>query len=361
MDGTVAELTTRVTTLREDAGASAPEHPDIARWRTATDADNDAIHAVVAAADAVDHPTWITPREDIADTFDVPHIDHTRDTILALDAAGTVVAFGSAFLHPSRAGALTSHLGGAVHPDLRRRGIGSVVMAWQRARGLEQIAEALASLDAGDDAGVAGEAERWTADLKAYAEESQPGQQAIAVGAGLTPERWFTTMERDMGVAVPAVSVAGQIALVPYTHDRDDDARLARNDAFRDHWGSLPSQPETWGKFVGGAFFRPDLSRLAVAPDGAVVGFCLASVNEDDWVALGASSAYIDLIGVVRSHRRRGIAPAVIAATLDAIAAAGLERAMLDVDTASPTGANALYENLGFRATDRQIAFVLHL
>lgn len=357
MDSTVDELKTRVAALREDAAASAPTHPDIARWRTATDADIDAIHAVIAAADAVDHPTWITPREDIADTFDVPHIDHTSDTILALDAGGTVVAFGSAFLHPSRAGALTSHLGGAVRPDLRRRGIGSVVMAWQRARGLEQIADALASLDA-DEAGVA---DRWTADLKAYGEESQPDQQAVAVDAGLAPERWFTTMERDMGAAVPAVPAPAEVALVPYTHDRDDDARLARNDAFRDHWGSLPSQPETWGKFVGGAFFRPDLSRLAVTSDGTIVGFCLASVNEDDWVALGASSAYIDLIGVVRSHRRRGIAPAVVAAALDAIAAANLERAVLDVDTASPTGANALYENLGFRATDRQIAFVLHL
>jgi mycothiol synthase len=73
---------------------------------------------------------------------------------------------------------------------------------------------------------------------------------------------------------------------------------------------------------------------------------------------MGATNSYIDLIGVVRAHRRRGIAPAVVDATLAAIAAAGLERAVLDVDTASPTGANTLYEGLGFHATERMVAFV---
>ena len=41
-----------------------------------------------------------------------------------------------------------------------------------------------------------------------------------------------------------------------------------------------------------------------------------------------------------------------------AIAAAGLERAVLDVDTASPTGANTLYEGLDFHATERSVALV---
>lgn len=71
-----------------------------------------------------------------------------------------------------------------------------------------------------------------------------------------------------------------------------------------------------------------------------------------------ATNAYIDLIGVVRAHRRRGIAPLVIAGTLGAIGAERLERAVLDVDTASPTGANSLYEGLGFVATERSVALV---
>lgn len=194
-----------------------------------------------------------------------------------------------------------------------------------------------------------------------YGEEVQHDLRSIAARAGFAPERWFTSMERDMTAPVPRVAVPEGITVVPYTRDRDEDARAARNDAFRDHWGSMPSQPDSWAKFVGSSFFRADLSRLALDEGGRIVGFCLATVNEDDWVTLGASNSYIDLIGVIREHRRRGIAPLVIARALDAIADAGLERAVLDVDTASPTGANTLYEGLGFGATERSVALVAHV
>jgi len=56
----------------------------------------------------------------------------------------------------------------------------------------------------------------------------------------------------------------------------------------------------------------------------------------------------------------RALAPAVIARTLEAAKAAGLQQAVLDVDTASETGANTLYERLGFRATQRQQALARH-
>jgi hypothetical protein len=53
------------------------------------------------------------------------------------------------------------------------------------------------------------------------------------------------------------------------------------------------------------------------------------------------------------SRRRRGDAAA--------IADAGWKKAVLDVDTASPTGADALYEGLGFVADERSVALVAHI
>ncbi|MFT3798185.1 GNAT family N-acetyltransferase [Microbacterium sp.] len=336
-----------------------PRHPDVAVWRTATPADIDAIHAVMVAAEKIDHPTWTSPREEVADTFDLPHIDPSRDTIIGWHADGRPVAFGSAFLHPAREGTLTVHLFGAVLPELWRRGIGTQVQRWLVARALQQLAEVAPTLPA-----LFGRGE-WEANLKVYADEVNLGIPRLAEQAGFAPERWFTSMLRDLAgeeaEAVPTLAAPDGMRVVEYTHDRDEDARLARNDAFRDHWGSLPSAPETWAKFVGGEFFRADLSRLVLDADGAIAAFCLASVNEDDWESLGASNAYIDLIGVVRAHRRRGLAPLAISGTLQAIADAGLEKAVLDVDTASPTGAHTLYEGLGFRATERSVAFVRHV
>lgn len=46
---------------------------------------------------------------------------------------------------------------------------------------------------------------------------------------------------------------------------------------------------------------------------------------------------------------------------MEAIAGAGLERAVLDVDTASPTRANTLNERLGFAPTELGVVLVRHL
>ncbi|WP_334684704.1 GNAT family N-acetyltransferase [Mycetocola sp. CAN_C7] len=67
----------------------------------------------------------------------------------------------------------------------------------------------------------------------------------------------------------------------------------------------------------------------------------------------------MELIGVVRDWRGRRLAPALISRLLTSFGEAGLERAVLDVDTASPTGANSLYERLGFQAGTQEIALVI--
>lgn len=326
-----------------------PEHELVRTWRAPTEADIDAVHAVFVAADLVDHPTWTTPRQDVVDYFTYSHVDLSRDLLVAEDRDGTVVAAGMAMLHPSREnGLLTVNVAGAVHPDFRRKGIGGALLRWLDARGREQLAETARALP---DGGATGE-------LKVYAGEQNRDLVALAEGAGYAPTRWFTTMVRDLTAPLPEVAVPDGIRLVPYTPDREADAMDARNDAFRDHWGSRPTLPETWHSFVAGDFLRGDLSTLALDADGRIVAFCLASVNEDDWVTLGAPNSYIDLIGVVRDHRRQGLAPLVVANSLAAMRADGLEKAVLDVDTASPTGAHSLYEGLGFAATERDIVLV---
>ncbi|MBD7958826.1 GNAT family N-acetyltransferase [Microbacterium sp. Sa4CUA7] len=319
-----------------------PHHPDAVTWRPATAHDIDAIHCVIVAADLVDHPSWTTPRQDVADTFELSHIDHSRDTVLGFAHDGTPVAVGSSFVHPSQEVRIQIDLQGGVHPQWRRRGIGTALLEWQHARALQQLAASGSTLPG---------------EVRLHAGEYEHDAVTIAGRRGFHVDRWFASMERDLSAPVAERATPEGIALVPYTADRALDALAARNDAFRDHWGSLPTTPERWEKFVGGPFLRPDLSTLALDGD-RIVAFCLASVNEDDWATLGASHAYIDLIGVVRSHRGRGLAPLVASRSLRAMADAGLERAVLDVDTESPTGANSLYERLGFVVTERERALV---
>ncbi|KAA9088962.1 GNAT family N-acetyltransferase [Microbacterium radiodurans] len=344
------------STLAERVGAASdpalPTHPDIATWRTATVDDVDAVHAVLAAADAVDHPTWTTPREEVAENFALSHVDPARDILLAFAPDGSPVAAGSAMRHPSLDEHVHVNLIGAVRPDWRGRGVGARLFGWQHARAEQQLAE----VGGADDP-----AAHLPGEIHVYAGEKDAALERIGTTHGYRTERWFSTMHRDLREDVPELTAPAEIELVPYSADRAEDARLARNDAFRDHWGSLPSPSERWQQFVGGAFLRPDLCTLAldVSAGGGdrIVAFCLASVNEGDWEVLGPH-AYIDLIGVVRSHRRRGLAPLIIARSLAAMRDAGLGMAVLDVDTESPTGANALYGGLGFTAYERDRVLV---
>ncbi len=332
-------MTESALSARVSAPAEIPEprHPEIAQWRAATAEDIDAMHELFADAGRVDHPTYTEPREEIADTFTLPHIDHARDTILGFAADGTLVVAASALMHPSQEVEAKVYLNGAVRPAYRRRGIGTVAIERSYARALQHLA--------GVDADVPGT-------IACYAQEKNPDAAALAERLGLQTARWFTSMVRDLRDPIPELSAPAGTVIENYTPARASAAMAARNDAFRDHWGSLPSVESSWRTFVDGPFLRPDLSTLLLE-DGRIVAFCLASVNEDDWEALGASNTYIDLIGVVRDRRGRGYAPLVIAHTLAAARAAGLEKAVLDVDTASPTGALGLYEGLGFEATDR--------
>ena len=61
--------------------------------------------------------------------------------------------------------------------------------------------------------------------------------------------------------------------IVPYCADLDELVRVAKNEAFRDHWGVTPTPPEMWRSWFTGPEFRPELSPLALdAATGEMAG-----------------------------------------------------------------------------------------
>ncbi|MET4638691.1 GNAT family N-acetyltransferase [Mycetocola sp. 2940] len=333
---------------RVDAPAvlPVPDHPDVATWRAARMDDVDAILEAQRLADRVDHPEWTTTREEIADDFGASHVDLPSDSIVGLAADGTVVAYGYVVLGPGQETRVQSYLFGTVRPDRRGRGIGRQLIGWQVGRSQQQLASSDMTLPG------------WS---MLHAEHRNAGTIALAESTGFTIARYFTGMDRILADPIPEIAPVDGIRIVPCTPDLFESTRLARNDAFRDHWGSQPRLPEQWATFTGSSQFRSDLSWVALAGDGAdsrVIALALSVLNEDDWELQRFTSGYIALIGVVREWRGRRLAPALISRLLGSYRDAGLERAVLDVDTASPTGAHSLYERLGFRATTQQVALV---
>ncbi|MBG6213114.1 MAG: GNAT family N-acetyltransferase [Cryobacterium sp.] len=338
-------LSARVTA---HAQLPVPEHADVARWRAATPADIDAIWELEKATGRADHPNYVVEREEVGEAFNFSFVDVDSDTLVGLDADGRMVAHGLVVLQPGQQTLVKSTLGGGVLPEMRGRGIGRELLNWQVARARQQLATSDQLLPG------------W---IGASCDERAPQNGRLYERAGLLCTRYFLSLDRMLADPIRDVEPADGIRVAGYTPELSAAVHAARDVAFMDHWSSQPIPDESWNAYVTGPSFVDDLSFVALGtdPDGSehVVGFVMSSVNEEDWAAAGYRSSYIGLVGVLSGWRGRHIAQALLAAQLAASRAAGHERATLDVDSASPTGALGLYTGMGFFATNRELAYVL--
>lgn len=316
-----------------------PASPGL-EWRAATEADIDALFDCASEIDAADHPHYTTPRDEFEEQFEVSYVDPALDSLIAIEPDGRVVAFGFTTLSPGQDTLVRSILWGGVRPSARGRGLGAQLLAWQEGRALQQLAASEKLLPG------------W---VMTFTEQNNEAAVRLLTRAGFEIKRYYLELRRDVAQPIARRELAEGLTLAPLTPDLDDEVLAARNDAFRDHWGSQPVTDEQWRTFVGSPRFRRDLSFVALSAGGEVAGFTATTVNEDDWPGQGFSSGYIDLVGVRRGWRGKGIAPAVLARTLEAIRDAGLERAVLDVDAENPSGALGLYEGVGFEEAHRSL------
>jgi mycothiol synthase len=310
------------------------------RWRAASTDDVDAVTALYKRMAAADHPAWAETRDEVAAEFGHSWVDLSQDTLLAESSDGELVAFGQVIRPPAAETLVRSILFGGVDPAHRGRTIGRQLLGWQYSRALQQLAAS--------DKPLPG----W---VMAYTDDRNQGAQRLYQRFELTPARYFVKLEREVADAIDQVGLPDGVSIVPYAPDMSEAVRHAKNDAFRDHWGSQPTTEEQWRRDLDLPTFRPDLSFVAVV-QGQVVGLVMSDVYEDDWEAQGYRSGYISLVGVVREWRRRGIAPALLGRVLEAYRAAWFDKAQLDVDTDNPSGALRLYTGMGFSPTTREVS-----
>ncbi|WP_020076946.1 GNAT family N-acetyltransferase [Cryocola sp. 340MFSha3.1] len=330
--------------LRERVAAPPtyrPQHPLIAEWRPATAADVDAVHEVYRAIAVQDHPNYVTTREEVEEELGYSFIDLDADSLLAVTADGRVVAVGIVMEPPRQETLVREFMNGGVHPEFRGQGIGRELLAWQRARGEQKLAASDKTLPG------------W---LVGYADRRAPDRERLLLAGGFEVARYFRTMERDLRDPIPEVAPTIDVRIVPYTSELADAVHAARDDAFRDHWGSQPLSDEQFDGLVSGVFVA-ELSFVALAGD-EVAGVLLTDVNEDDWPGQGFTGAYVSTVAVPRPYRGRRIAPSLLRAVLEACAQRGWDKVVLDVDAENPTGALGLYTGMGFVTTQAETGLV---
>ena len=318
-----------------------PLDTDQLSWRITSLDDLDGIFRLYEAISSVEHPNWTETREEILDELTHSWVDLARDSIVAVErATGAIVATGLNVVPPGQETLVRSILFGGVHPGWRGRGIGRVLAGWQLARAIEQLAASDKKLPG------------W---IVVQTESRAPDHARLFERLGFTKSRWFLGQQRMIADDIPAIDIPAEIRIVPFEERYAAAALEAKNDSFRDHWGSQPTSEELWRSMLDLPTFAPEHSFLAVTTSDEVVGILMTELPRDDWERQGYSSGYIPTVGVVREWRRRGIAPALLARVFESLRAAGIERAELDVDSDSPTGALSLYAGMGFVETSQTI------
>ncbi|GAB2901250.1 GNAT family N-acetyltransferase [Neomicrococcus lactis] len=277
----------------------------------------------------------------LEEELDDPSVDSELDTLAIYDG-DLMVAYGQ--LHVTdglRDGYAKAIFGGGVDPRYRRRGLGSEVTDWLFKRALVKAAE--------KHPGAPTKASMWI---------HHPGSadEFLALKYGFERARYFSDMRVDFDVWEPPAGFeigapprenARAIELDPAKHG--EATRLAHNEAFADHWGSSPRSKENWEfSTLGSVAFRPTLSRIAINPeiegDDAVDAYVLATEYQD-------KELYISIVGTRRRARGQGLATELLVESLKQAQREGFVKAELGVDSASPTGANTIYERIGFRVT----------
>ena len=329
-------------------------------WRALSEPDIPAWARFSRSVEEVDREDEYYSEEDLAEFFADPLFDPRRGSLVAF-AGEQMVAFG--MLRARSAADEVHRMGfhGAVHPAYRGRGLGTELMRWvpDAARPLHEERHPESRLVISAGCTVTNEA-----------------AAALMKRFGYGPARYYYNMHTSLAAEPSQLGPIEGIEIVPYTPELDEQVRIAKNTAFRDHWGSTPSSPEPWrGTFLDSVSFRPDLSFLALraeaapfdaaggeaAGSGRVVGFAMTKYYEAMTAATGHRDAYIAVLGTLREARRRGIAHALLNRVLRAAREAGFDTASLGVDSENPTGALGIYERTGFTVKHTWINYTREL
>ncbi|MGO3153200.1 MAG: GNAT family N-acetyltransferase [Galactobacter sp.] len=307
-----------------------------AHLRPAVREDVEAVTELLNAAAHHDDTDEFIDVEDQAEEWRTPGFTLEEDARVAVDQNGALLAYLSIRVADSLVdGEITVNVFGDVHPEARRRGLGTDLTTWAVSRGRELAGERFP--------GVPAVIHAW-----GRAEDSDAAQ--LLRDLGFRPARYFTDMQIELDQwEDPGGPSTGRVML----HEDRDTVLETRNEAFADHWGSSQTSPQRWAHIWGQRTLRLDLSRVMPSRDGTGVD---AFVLSEIWVP---GEVYVALVGTRRAARGRHLATNLLTDVVRAARAEGATKVDLGVDAESPTGANGVYERVGFRPVRTGVMMVL--
>jgi len=220
---------------------------------------------------------------------------------------------------------------GQVHPDHRRRGLGTFLLSWSAA----EASRILAACPS-DRAHV----------LQLTTEMLTDDAARLFERHGFTQQFAEDVMRRDLADPFPDVLLPSGIRFATWAPALADQFFAVYQAAFKERSGGYPDwSQEKWLAWLetDDDDFRPETSLLATHDD-IPAGFIVCA---DRWIVQ---------MGVRPEQRGRGIGSALVIEALKRFRAAGGDHVLLDVNVNNPSAAR-VYTRLGFERVGRRARY----
>lgn len=261
------------------------------------------LHELYAFASAT--PTFAVHLADLPWRLSSPSAQRGDRARLWHDAGGEIVAW-SILQHE------WATIDFAIHPDLRESALETDVLRW----GVDRLEDSAA---ANDDPLI-----RYVS-----AHEHDRTRISLIDNAGFTPADWsYLHLGRDLQKPINSAVLPEGYHIRPLAGLSEVDAYVA---AHRDAFGSTAMTSEWRRTTLADPRYVADLDLVAVAPDGAIAGFCVTWITPSTNAFASGRIAQVEPFGVRPSHRRRGIGRAILIEAMQRARAMGATR--LEVDT----------------------------
>ena len=297
--------------------AGRPDYPHCARLITAhaRGEGHDRVETVQKLASAYDHMVRCDPKRDLV----VGEVD------------GNPVAFSRARWDPEPDGTRIYRQFCFVDPVFGGQGIGGALFAWNEERLREIAAEHEARA-------------QW---LEIYSNDRNPGLTALVRDHGYDKDTYFAEMVRPSVDDLPEHRLPEGIEVRPVTGDQLRAIWEADGEAGKDHWGFVERTEDDYQRFIEFPYLDTSLWKIAWDEEGVagqVKSFIDTAQNEE----YGRKRGWTEAISTARRWRRRGVAKALIVASIRELAGRGMSEVALGVHTDNPNGAYDLYAGLGY-------------
>jgi mycothiol synthase len=338
----IRELTTEIINLPD-----APAVPGLVFRKFRGEADYPHMLDAINASKLADQIERSDTLDDITRNYAHLHNCDPYEDMIFAEVDGEVIGYGRVWWDVNSDGELLGFSIGFLHPDWRRKGIGTGMLRHNEHR-LREIAGRLV-----EEGTIQPSTPRL---FEVWVSDTEIGAEAMVVNEGYKPVRYAFSMTRPLSEHVEVTPMPDdlEIRLVPQEHYQT--VWDAMQEAFQDHWSFVPEPEEDYQKWLKSPEFDPSIWKVAWDGD-QVAGMVLNFVVENENREYNRKRGYTEAICVRRPWRRRGLARALLTRSVEMFQEMGMDEAALGVDAENLSGALNLYESVGFRVEKRHTTY----